>query len=168
MLRRSHGLPQYCTTSGCGRSLQGYTIFINMKACLKACWRSKLLEKHVNESYGDNGSVACAPASSRQGRGRLITSRALTRNQRTPKHSERQLQGMKKWRCSRVPFVNRVEMEVFACSFCERSLPSQQGLRNHERRWHQGQVSTLLAQRPMNAKKKRERWSEEDLKRPYF
>ena len=37
------------------------------------------------------------------------------------------------------------EPETYTCSYCDRSLPSQQGLRNHERRWHQGVVSARLA-----------------------
>ena len=56
------------------------------------------------------------------------------------------------------------ELETFRCSFCDRSLPSHQGLRNHERRWHQGEVSASLAQQAEPPIKKRMRWTEEEAR----
>ena len=56
------------------------------------------------------------------------------------------------------------EEESLACSLCDRRLPSQQGLRNHERRWHQAEVCTSLAIQP-DRPTQRVRWTEEEIKK---
>ena len=50
------------------------------------------------------------------------------------------------------------------CSYCDRSLPSMQGLRNHERQFHQAAVSASLAQ-PAVSQKMRANWTEQEVER---
>ena len=126
--------------------------------CLKACWRHKLLERHVSESHG---------LAQRQWRCSVCT-RIFPTKQGVAIH----FAGVHPRRVHHPNIVSGSasddgdeEPETYACSYCDRSLPSQQGLRNHERRWHQGEVSARLAQQPVLEKKKRERWSEEEVKR---
>ena len=56
---------------------------------------------------------------------------------------------------------------AFRCAYCERSLPSKRGLRNHERAHHQAEVSARLAseEATSQSKSKSNRWSEEEIAR---
>ncbi|KAL5510001.1 hypothetical protein EMCRGX_G005465 [Ephydatia muelleri] len=102
--------------------------------CRKACWKPKRLERHMVESHGPT---------------------------------------QRQWKCSECSRTFPTKQGVaihFASAHAKTtetpnvSLPSHQGLRNHERRWHQGEVSASLAQQAEPPIKKRVRWTEDEAR----
>eukprot|EP00731_Ephydatia_muelleri_P013732 Em0007g1042a len=129
---------------------------LNCPYCQTTFWRPKLRETHVRKTHGPPKQqwrcAACARTfATKQGVANHSTSAHPTTSGAPSGESTNTSDGDD-------------EEEAFACSFCERSLPSQRGLTNHERRWHQSEVSKCLDKQAAT-KKKRERWTEEEVRR---
>ncbi|KAL5509828.1 hypothetical protein EMCRGX_G005264 [Ephydatia muelleri] len=125
--------------------------------CRKACWKPKRLERHVVESHGPTQRQwKCSECSrtfpTKQGVAIHFAS-AHAKTTETPNVVSRSTSEK-----------GDEELETFPCSFCDKSLPSHQGLRNHERRWHQGEVSASLTQQAEPPIKKRVRWTEDEAR----
>ena len=125
--------------------------------CGKACWKPKRLERHVSDSHGPTQrqwKCGDCPRTFPTKQGVAIhfasahAKPAETRPTASGSSSEE----------------GDEEAEAFPCSFCDRSLPSHHGLRNHERRWHQGEVSSSLAQQAEPPIMKRLRWTEDEAR----
>ena len=124
--------------------------------CGKACWKPKRLERHVSDSHGPTQrqwKCGDCPRTFPTKQGVAIhfasahTKPAETHPTASGSSSEE----------------GDEEAEAFPCSFCDRSLPSHHGLRNHERRWHQGEISSSLAQAEPPIMK-RLRWTEDEAR----
>ena len=125
--------------------------------CRKACWKTKRLERHVVESHGPTQRQwKCSECSrtfpTKQGVAIHFAS-AHAKTTETPNVVS-----------GSTSEEGDEELETFPFSFCDKSLPSHQGLRNHERRWHQGEVSASLAQQAEPPIKKRVRWTEDEAR----
>ena len=123
--------------------------------CTKAFWRPTQRERHVRQSHNPpQEQWKCATC------GRTFATKQGVAIHFASAHPtigvgprvERQNAG------------EDVAIEEHACDFCDWTLPSRQGLLNHEHRWHQAEVSTHLSQQPAPAKK-RVRWTDDEVRR---
>ena len=130
---------------------------LNCPYCQRAFWRPKLRENHVKKTHGPSQQqwrcAACA---------RTFPTKQGVANHSTSAHPT--TSAAPSGEITNTSDGDDEEEASFACSFCEKSLPSQRGLTNHERRWHQAEVSKSLDKQAAT-KKKRERWTEEEVLR---
>ncbi|KAL5509851.1 hypothetical protein EMCRGX_G005290 [Ephydatia muelleri] len=147
--------------------------------CYSSFWRSKQRERHMrdthhlksyrwlcstcNHSFPTKQHVANHFKSAHPGDALMADEEEGTEeeNEELPSHE-----------VNATGVANPVHAEVanataFRCDYCERSLPSKRGLRNHERAHHQAEVSARLAseEATSQSKSKSNRWSEEEIAR---
>ena len=121
--------------------------------CYEAFWKAIQRERHVSLTHGPSQQQwQCSVCATR------FAKKLSVANHYSKAHSK-------------APTDDQSEEEgdgngMFPCTFCDESLPSQRGLRNHER-LHQAEVSARLSQQTAarGTRSKRARWSEQEEER---
>ena len=130
---------------------------LNCPFCYDSFWRARQRERHVRGQHGAIPQRWMCSVCSEHFPSKLSVANHFSKDHPTMD----------------VPTEDRSneeeDGEAFPCSFCERTLPSMKGLRNHERAYHQAAVSAGLTLESKTTattteKKSRNRWTDNEIR----